>query len=107
MQPLKRIIYNLEVILKTVNNGEKMYHVSYHYFVQAVEQHAHVTLSDQLYDRVKCNDEAMRYLDVVSCDEIDPEDSDYYLYDYLYHHQEVMEFYVKDMVVYKLDEVLY
>ncbi|KAA1039502.1 hypothetical protein [Macrococcus equipercicus] len=107
MQPLKRIIYGIKVITKSDDKKEKMYHVTYYYFVQAVLPDEHVTLNEDIYDKISYAATAIRYLDIISCDEIEPGDSDYHLYDYLYRTKDTKLFHVKDMVVYKLNEVLY
>lgn len=107
MQPLKRIMYCIKVIERTGTKKDKMYHVTYYYFVQAVERHEHVSLNEDIYSKIRYSDDAMRYLDIVSCEEIEPEDSDYYLYEYLYGTEDIKLFHIREMVVYKLDEVLY
>jgi hypothetical protein len=107
MQPLKRIIYSIKVITKSDDHKEKMYQVTYYYVVQAVLPDEHVTLNENIYNKISYKDTDIRYLDIISCDEIEPEDSDYYLYDYLYKTKDTKLFHVKDMVVYKLNEVLY
>lgn len=104
MDSIKRIIYSIKVIDKI--DDEQLYDVIYYYFVQAVPFNTHVKLDDSIYDQITYSYDAIRYLDIVSCEEIFPEDSDYYLYEALDASGDIKMFHSKAMTVYKLDEVI-
>ncbi|GGB09695.1 hypothetical protein ERX37_07595 [Macrococcus hajekii] len=107
MKTLKRIIYGIKVITKSGAKGQEIYNVVYYYFVQAVQKDDYVALNEDIYKKISYPEDAIRYLDIINCEDIDPEDSDYYLYEYLHYSKDIKLFHVKEMVVYKLDEVLY
>ncbi|TDM02157.1 hypothetical protein [Macrococcus carouselicus] len=107
MKPLKRIIYGIKVITKSGAKRQEMYNVVYYYFVQAVKKDEYVALNEDIYNKISYPEDAIRYLDIISCEEIDSADSDYYLYEYLYLSEDIKLFHIKEMVVYKLDEVVY
>lgn len=105
MEPLKRIIYCIKVAVKSEEIDNPIYHVSYYYLTQVVPFNTHVSLDESIYNKIQYPSNAMRYLDIVSTDEIFPEDTDYEEYLYLSKKDDIQLFYVKDMVMYPLDEV--
>ncbi|MCU7557910.1 hypothetical protein ROU88_09540 [Macrococcus capreoli] len=105
MQPLKRIIYCIKVIIKSDDKVNPMYHVTYHYLVQAVSISEPIKLDDSIYNKVSFPKTAIRYLDIVEIDEIAPEDTDYADYLSLFQSGDIQVFYSKDIVTYQLNEV--
>ncbi|WP_414045399.1 hypothetical protein ACMGE5_03170 [Macrococcus equi] len=106
MQPLKRIIYCIKVIIKSEDKVNPMYHVTYHYLVQTVQLSQPIQLNDSIYNKVSFPKTAIRYLDVVETDEINPNDTDFEEYLYLYRSGDIKLFYTKEIVTYQLKEVL-
>lgn len=107
MQPLKRIIYCIKVIIKSEDKVNPIYHVTYHYLVQAVAISEPVKLNDSIYNKVSFPKTAIRYLDIIETDEINPDDTDYEEYVYLHRTGDIKLFYSKEMVTYQLNEVHY
>lgn len=105
MQPLKRIIYCIKVIIKSTEKESPIYHVTYHYLVQAVPLREPVKLNDSIYNKVSFPATAIRYLDIIATDEIDPEDSDYEEYLHLHQTGDIKLFLSKKIVTYQLNEV--
>lgn len=105
MESLKRIMYCIKVIIKTEDEGYPMYNVTYHYLVQAVPVTEPIKLNDSIYNKVSFPKTAIRYLDIISTDEINADDSDFEEYMYLYRTKDIKLFYTKDIVTYQLNEV--
>ncbi|MCE4956707.1 hypothetical protein [Macrococcoides caseolyticum] len=105
MQPLKRIIYCIKVIIKSEDEVHPMYHVTYHYLVQAVSLSEPIKLDDSIYNKVSFPSTAIRYLDIIETEEIEPSDSDYEMYLHLYQSEVIQLFHSKAYVTYQLNEV--
>ncbi|WP_414042058.1 hypothetical protein [Macrococcus animalis] len=105
MQPLKRLMYCIKVIIKSEEKDNPVYHITYHYLVQAVALSEPIKLNDSIYNKVSFPASAIRYLDIVGTDEINPNDTDYEEYVHLYRSGDIKLFYSKEIVTYQLNEV--